>query len=60
MHAAEIRHQREGDRVFAPVHHALLGQQALDQGEGAVLRVGGRWQWLVDHSPSIGLDKNVG
>ena len=38
------RHQGEGDRVFAPMHEALFGQQSPDQGKGAVTLVVGRWQ----------------
>ena len=36
------RHEGESDRVLAPMHQALLGQQAPDQCGGAIARVGGR------------------
>ncbi len=49
-------HQRESDEVSAPMPHSLLGEQAADQNEGAVLRIGGRWQDVFVHSPSVGPD----
>ena len=39
------------------MHQALFGEQAPDQGEGAVTCVVGRcWQGLFVHPPSVGLD----
>ena len=53
--AGRDRHQREAERVFAPMHKALLGQQSPDQGDSAVTLVVGRWQSVVVHPPSIGV-----
>ena len=44
MQPAETAIKREGERVFAPMHDALFGQQSPDQGKGAVTLVVGRWQ----------------
>jgi hypothetical protein len=46
-------HQREGARVSAPVRQPLFGEQTPYQGEGAVTLVGGRWQAVIVHPPSV-------
>src|SRR5262249_59934698 len=35
------------------MRQALFGEQTADQGEGAVTFVGGRWQVVIVHPPSV-------
>src|SRR5262245_23610848 len=46
-------HKRKGARVPAPVRQPLFEEQTPDQGEGAVTLVGGRWQAVIVHPPSV-------
>src|SRR5262249_52537701 len=46
-------HKRKGTGITLPVCKPLFGEQTPNQSNGAVTLVGGRWQAVIVHPPSV-------